>query len=139
MKLKLLSAILWIALLSSCGETKIPNTDIDVARAFIKDILENDFDEAEKFVLKDTINPREDANKQYFDLFKKDYKSRSKQDLENYRNADIIINEISTVNDSVSIVNYSNSFFRDKTSKVKMVRVNGQWMVDLKYTFSGNL
>ena len=140
MKLEFLIAILCIVVLHSCNERKVPNTDIDVARAFIIDILQNNFTEAEKFVLKeDTSNPKEDANKQYFDLFKKDYESKSKEELENYSNADIIINEISAVNDSVSIVNYSNSFRRDKSSKVKMVRKNGRWLVDLKYTFSGNL
>ena len=134
MKLKFIFAIIGITALTSCGnQRKVPNSDIDVARAFIKDILENNFKEAETFVLK------EETNKQYFDLFRKDYESKSKAELENYRNADIIINEISPVNDSVSIVNYSNSFKRDKSNKIKMVRVNGQWLVDLKYTFSGNL
>ncbi|MEJ7587513.1 MAG: hypothetical protein WKI04_08125 [Ferruginibacter sp.] len=139
MKLTFLFAVTGIIALSSCNESKVPNTDIDVARAFITDILKNEFDEAEKFVLKDTGNLKEDTNKQYFDLFKKDYESKSKDELANYRDAYIIINELSNVNDSVSIVNYSNSFKKDKTNKVKMVRVNGQWLVDLKYTFSGNL
>ena len=134
MKLKFLFAIVWIVLLSSCNnKNTIPNTDIEVARAFIKNILENNFKEAETFVL------IEETNKQYFDLFKKEYESKSREDLDNYRNADIIINEISPLNDSVSIVNYSNSFKKDKSNKLKMVRVNGQWLVDLKYTFSGNL
>ena len=134
MKLKYFFLLVLITKLCSCSDAhKIPNTDIDVARAFIKDILENNFKDAEALVLK------EETNKQYFDLFKKDYESKSKTDLDNYRQADIIINEISPVNDSISIVNYSNSFKRDKNNKLKMVRVNGQWLVDLKYTFSGNL
>jgi hypothetical protein len=120
--------------LTSCNtEKKITNTDIEVARGFIKDILDNNFKDAETFVLK------EDTNQQYFELFKKEYESKSKAELENYKNADIIINEISPINDSVSIINYSNSFKKDKSNKLKMVRINGQWMVDLKYTFSGNL
>ena len=134
MKIKILLGAFSLLLLYSCNtEKKIPNTDIDVARAFIRDVLENKFAEAEELILK------EETNKEYFDLFKKQYESKSKSELENYRNADIIINEISPVNDSVSIINYSNSFRRDKNSKVKMVRVNGQWLVDLKYTFSGNM
>jgi len=134
MKLKFLCVVVGIGLLSACNNKKtVPNTDIEVARAFIKDILENNFKDAETFVFK------EETNKQYFDLFKKEYESKSKTELENYKSADIIINEISPVNDSVSIINYSNSFKRDKSNKVKMVRVNGQWLVDLKYTFSGNL
>ena len=134
MKIKILLGAFSLLLLYSCNtEKKVPNTDIDVARAFIRDVLENKFAEAEELILK------EETNKEYFDLFKKQYESKSKSELENYRNADIIINEISPVNDSVSIINYSNSFRRDKNSKVKMVRVNGQWLVDLKYTFSGNM
>jgi len=139
MKFNFLVAATCIALLSSCSQTKVPNTDLDVARAFINDILSNNFNAAEKLVMKDTININEDTNKQYFDLFKKEYESKSKEELENYRNADIIINEISTVSDSVSIVNYSTSFLRNKSNKLKMVKVNGQWLVDLKYTFSGNM
>ncbi|MEP7110367.1 MAG: hypothetical protein ABI760_20395 [Ferruginibacter sp.] len=133
MKMKFLYAFVWIAVLCSCNGKKVPNTDIEVARAFIKDILENNFKEAEAYVLK------EDTNKQYFDLFKKEYESKSREELENYKNADIIINEISPLNDSVSIINFSNSFKKDKSNKVKMVRLNGQWLVDLQYTFSGNL
>jgi hypothetical protein len=134
MKLKLLFAFVWITLLSGCNQDKIvPNTDIEVARAFIRDILENNFKDAELLVLK------EETNKQYFDLFKKEYLSKSKAELENYHHADIIINEINQVNDSVSVINYSNSYLKDKSNKLKLVRVDGQWQVDLKYTFSGNL
>ena len=134
MKRTLLLIIIGCMALSSCNtEKKITNTDIEVARGFIKDILDNNFKDAETYVL------REETNQQYFELFKKEYESKSKAELENYKNADIIINEISPVNDSVSIINYSNSFKKDKSNKLKMVRINGQWMVDLKYTFSGNL
>ncbi|MBC7689082.1 MAG: hypothetical protein H7211_12990 [Aquabacterium sp.] len=134
MKSKIVFAILGIALFSACNSnSKVPNTDIEVARSFIKNILDNDFKAAETLVLE------EDTNKQYFDLFKKEYESKSREDLENYRKADIIINEISPVNDSVSIINYSNSFKKDKSNKLKMVRVSNRWLVDLKYTFSGNL
>ena len=134
MKMKILFTTFAAMILLSCNSKKeVPNTDIDVARAFIKDILDNNFKEAEKFVLK------EETNKQYFDLFKKEYESKSEDELSSYKNADIIINEIAPVNDSVSVINYSNSFKRDKSNKVKMVKVNGQWLVDLKYTFSGNM
>ena len=134
MNLKLLFSIFAALLLISCNSEKsVPNTDIEVARAFIQNILDNKFEEAERFVLK------EETNEEYFKLFKTEYKSKSKEELENYRNADIIINEIAPVNDSVSIINYSNSYIRDKSNKLKMVRVEGQWLVDLKYTFSGNM
>jgi len=134
MKRTLLFGLICAITLSACNsKKKVPNSDIGVAEAFIKDLLENNFKEAESFVLK------EETNQQYFDLFKKEFESKGAVELENYKKADIIINEISPVSDSVSIVNYSNSFKKDKSNKLKMVRVDGQWLVDLKYTFSGNL
>lgn len=111
---------------------QIPNTDIEVTRAFIKDILENNFKEATDFVLP------EDTNDQYFSLFKKYFESKSKEELEQYKNADIVINEINNINDSVTVVNYSNSYKKNEKNKVKVIRKNGQWLVDLKYTFPGN-
>jgi len=134
MKFTLKLSLICCLAISSCNtEKKLPNTDIEVARGFIKNILESNFKDAETFVLK------EETNRQFFDLFKKEFESKSKSELESFKNADIIINEISPINDSVSIINYSNSFKKDKTNKLKMVKINGQWMVDLKYTFSGNL
>jgi Domain of unknown function (DUF4878) len=123
-----------LAVFFSCNtEKKIPNTDIEVAREFIKDIQESNFKEAENYVLK------EESNKQYFDLFEKHFRSKTKEELEQYKNADIIVNEVSNVSDSVTIVNYSNSYKKEEKNRVKVVRINGQWRIDLKYTFSGNL
>ena len=120
--------------LDGCSSNEqIPNTDLEIARAFIKDIQENKFKEAEKFVLK------EETNQQYFDSLKEFYKRKSEKELEKYRDADIVIYEQENVSDSVTIINYSNSYKKEEKNKLKVVKVDGQWMVDLKYTFSGNL
>lgn len=130
MKIKLFTFLLLFTALTSCNDTrKNPKTDIDVARAFIKDILENDYKNAKTLVLDEEIN------NQYFELSKKDFEGKNKEELENYKNADIIINELKNVNDSVTIVNYSNSYKKDIKNEVKVVRANGQWLVDLKHTF----
>ena len=130
MKIKLLIVPLFFIVLNSCNNTgNVPNTDIDVARAFIKDILENNFKKAKSLVLDENIN------NQYFDLAKKEFESKTKEDLKKYKASDIIINELKNLNDSITIVNYSNSFKRDIRNEVKVVRVNGQWLVDLKHTF----
>ena len=72
MKVKLLFALVWICVLSACKEEKnVPNTDIDVARTFIKAILDNDFKEAETYVLK------EEMNNKYFNDFKNHFESES--------------------------------------------------------------
>jgi len=130
MKLKLLTAIFLVLLLGSCNNNRTnPTTDIDVARTFIKDILENDFKDAKRFVLD------EEMNNQYFELSKKNFEHKTKEELKEYKDADIIVNELTSVNDSVTIINYSNSYKKESKGKVKVVRVNGQWLVDLKYTF----
>ena len=130
MKLKLFITVIALAMLSSCSDKrKNPYTDIDVARAFIKDILENNYKDAKVFVL------NEDTNNQYFDLSKKEFEGKSKEELKLYKDADIIINEIKNLNDSVTIVNFSNTYKKSIKNEVKVVKVNGQWLVDLKHTF----
>ena len=112
---------------------KEPVTDTEVATTFVRDLLDNDFKEAEKYLLKD------DINMQIFERFKKQYSGKDKAILEKYKQADIIVNETSYVTDSVYIFNYSNSYSRTDKTILKLVRINNKWLVDLKYTFSGNL
>ena len=130
-----LLAPLYLMVLLSCNSVKkeSPKTDTDVATAFIRDVLDNNLAEAEQFILKD------ESNDQYFDRFKQQYSKKGKDELDKYKASDIIINEISNVTDTVTVVNYSNSYDKSVKNKVKVVRINGKWLIDLKYTFSGNL
>lgn len=123
------------AVLLSCSTDtkKTPVTDMEVARAFVRNILDNKFEEAEQFLLKD------ETNTQIFERFKKQYSQKDKATLEKYKDADIIVNERSYVTDSVFIFNYSNSYSKSDKTILKLVRIDGKWLVDLKYTFSGNL
>ncbi len=57
---------------------------------------------------------------------------------EQYRQASINILEERTVSDSVHIINYKNSF-DNIARKVKVVDTKDGWLVDLVYTFDGNL
>ena len=117
-----------------CNEKKsLPDSDIDVARTFIRNIQDNNFDEAANFILTDQ------ENKAALAKLKKDAKSKSTSELEKYQMADIIIDEIEPLNDSVSLINYAISSNRTQKNKLKLIKRNGQWLVDLKYTFSGNL
>jgi Domain of unknown function (DUF4878) len=118
----------------SCREKKtLPDSDIDAARTFIKSIQDNNFSEAESFILADQ------ENKAALSKLKKDAGSKSTAELEKYKNADIIIDELEPVNDSVTIVNYAISSNKAQKNKLKLIKRNGQWLIDLKYTFSGNL
>ena len=131
--MKLFTVVAALAVFSSCNDKRTnPTTDIDVARAFIKDVLENDFTDAKTFVLD------EEMNKQYFELSKKNFEGKSGDELKKYKEAEIIIYELQPLNDSVTIINYSNSYKKDVKNILKVVRINGQWLVDLKYTFQEN-
>lgn len=132
-KILFCSAIL--ALLYACKSEvkKEPVTDVEVATAFVRDILDNKFDEAGRFLLKD------ETNTQIFERFRKQYSTKDKQILDKYKAADIIVNEISYVTDTICIFNYSNSYSKDVKTKLKVVRIDQKWLIDLQYTFSGNL
>ena len=124
-----------VIILFSCNNNRLdtPKTDTDVATAFIRDILDNRPSEAEQFLLKD------DTNKDYFQSFREQYGRKDKTELDKFKASEIIIYEISKVTDSVTIINYSNTYKKDLKNKLKLVRINGQWLIDLKYTFSGNM
>ena len=131
---KILGICIITSLLVSCyvGGTKTPVTDTDVATAFIRAVLDNDFKKAQEFLLTD------DTNLQYFETFQHQYQTKEKEELAKYKAADILINEIKPLNDSVHIVDYSNSYKRELKNKLKLIWVDGKWMVDLKFTFTEN-
>ncbi len=135
MNRQLAALLAFTILLLSCNNDKksVPDTDINVATTFIRDILDNNIDDAEQYILKDTVNM------QYFERFKQAYLQKDKAELEKYKSADILINENSAVNDTVSIINYSNSYKKESKNVLKVVRINGKWLIDFKYTFSGNM
>lgn len=123
------------AFTASCNneQKKAPVTDIEVANTFVRDLLDNNFTDAEAYLLKD------ETNNQLFERFKKQYNKQNEATLAKYKQSDIIVNETSYVADSIFIFNYSNTFNSKDKTVLKLVRMNGKWLVDLKYTFSGNL
>jgi hypothetical protein len=125
--IKKLAATAIIISLFSCsgGSKKTPVTDTDVATTFIRNILDDDFPNAEQYLVKNEFN------QQYFERFRQEYHAKDKTELANYKAAEIIIYDIKPVNDSVHIVNYSNTYKKEIKNKLKMVWVNGKWLVDL--------
>lgn len=130
---KIIYAALFFTAFISCNNTAKTNpvTDTDVATAFIRAVLDNDFKTAEKYLLKD------ETNLQYFESFQHQYKLKTSNELEKYKSADIIINSLEPLSDT-TIINYSNSYEKNSKTKIKLVRSNGQWLVDLKFTFTEN-
>jgi hypothetical protein len=120
-------------LLFSCNSNvkNAPVTDTDVATAFIRGVLDNDFKTAQQYLLND------ETNTQYFETFKHQYQLKDKSELEKYKAADIIINSLEPLKDT-TIINYSNSYKKDMKNKLRLIRSNGKWLIDLKYTFAEN-
>lgn len=122
-----LITVQFLLLLSACSsKDALPGTDIEAAKQFVDNIWHNDFKKAETLLLND------EANKQTFDGFKVYYNRLPKVQLEKYKNATLILNTVIPVNDSVSIVNYSPDFNKSEKNELKVVRVKGQWYIDLK-------
>jgi hypothetical protein len=130
--LKYCSFIL-IFLLGSCAQ-KYPaaTTPLEGAREFIDGYLKGDFTKAQAYMIND------DENQKDLLKIKRDYNAKSEEQKHDYAAASIIINEDAALNDTMHIINYSNSY--DKIArKVKVIQRDGKWLVDFKYTFDGNL
>lgn len=115
-------------------QTHFPPADnsLDAAREFIDGCLKGNFDKALFYMQKD---PENITN---LEKMKASWEKRSKNDRKQYQQASIIIEEIDSLNDSTDIINYKNSFDRI-ARKVKVVKTPEGWMVDFKYTISGNI
>lgn len=107
-------------------------TPLESGREFIDGCLKGDFKKAAAYMIDDKEN-QSDLLK-----IKRDYDSKSSDQKHAYLTASIIINEDAAVNDTIHIINYKNSYDQF-ARKVQVVQRNGKWLVDFKYTFTGNL
>jgi len=134
--MKSLSLSLFVLVMMICGcntyNYKPATTALEGGREFIDACLKGDFEKAAFYMIEDSTNTSN------LTKIKNDYKLKSSEDRHNYATASIIINSDEAIDDSTHIVNYSNSY--DKINrKVKVINRNDSWLVDFKYTFSGNL
>ena len=109
-----------------------PEGDLDAARTFIRDALDGRFSQARQLMLPDSTNDQRMADTE------RTYQNMSQADKVGQRNATIQIHKTREVNDSVRIVSYSNSF-KNRVDSLRLVRINGEWLVDLKFTFQDRL
>ena len=102
--------------------------DVDAARNFIRSALDGKFDEARTYMLGDS------SNTNYMDVAERSYQRAEQAVKDGYRVSAIHVHQVKPVNDSTSIVIYSNSFKNDHDT-LKVLKVNNQWLVDLKYLY----
>ena len=100
----------------------------EAGREFIRASLDGEYDKALFYLLKDSTN----TNVMLLDKWKKDYTRRKQEDKINYKDANIIALRITEVNDSTAEYVYTNTFEVADTTTIKIVKVNGEWLVDLK-------
>ena len=110
------------------AKTKKNADPLEAGREFINASLTGDYDYAKKYLLADS------TNLMYFDRFVEFDEKKPATDKEGYKNSNIIINSTENVSDSVTIINYSNTY-KKEPSRIKLIKKNNEWLVDFKYTF----
>ena len=109
---------------------KKPEDALDAAREFVRAVLDGDYKRAELYVLP------EEEDLRLFHRYKDYMKNQPEKERLGLKSSSILINKVEQLNDSVSIINYSNSFSK-KPMDIRAVKKDGEWWVDFKYTFSG--
>lgn len=127
-----------ILLLTACNDSTKkpevkPENGMDAAGEFLRAALDGNYKKARTYLVNDT------TNKQMIDIYEGDYNNGlSPEDKKAYKAASIrFLKETHTINDSVTIVHYSNSY-KNKPDSLKIIKMNGQWFVDLNFTFQIN-
>lgn len=119
-----------LIILASCSnQRKVDLTDpLESGRGFIDASLKGDYVRAKEYLLQDSIND------DYLDGLKDFSKNLTKIERENYRDANIIIDSLIEVSDSVNILYFANTYKKEQ-QKLKLIRKDNKWLVDFKYTF----
>ncbi|HSU29345.1 MAG TPA: hypothetical protein VLJ68_13250 [Chitinophagaceae bacterium] len=116
----------------ACNSNHSPapaDSDVDAAREFLRAALDGDFTRAKSYLLQDS------ANLQCLDIAEEKYQHLGPDTINGYRGASITFyTPPITPNDSTTILAFSNSFMNQKDT-LRIVRVNGNWLVDLKYLY----
>jgi hypothetical protein len=106
--------------------------DIDAARNFIRAALDGDYENGRKMLVNDS------TNFQYFTEYEKSYSKMQEDEKKKYKEASINVHSISQVNDSTTVIIFSNSYKNDHDT-LKLIKATGQWLVDLKYLFNHDM
>ena len=98
----------------------------DAGREFIRASLDGNYEKASFYLYADS------TNKMMFAKWKKDYDAMTPEERQKYKDADILPIDIHPVNDSVTLYTFANSYKKKDTTTIGVVKIKGDWMVDLK-------
>ena len=124
-----LAALLLIAACNNSDSDKSGNSenDIDAARNFIQSALYNDFQKARTYMLQDTPNLNQMAAIERINL--------SEEEKKGLAGASIKIHNVNKINDSTTVVIYSNSY-KNNQDTLRVKRIAGKWLVDFDYIWN---
>ncbi len=105
---------------------------MDAARNFLNAALKGDYKDASAFMLKDS------ANLEYLNVTERGYKNLSPDEKSKLKASSLRFFDTKQVNDSTTITIFANSFKNDKDT-LRILKINGQWLVDLKYLFEHDM
>ena len=129
MKIKYLSAAFLLFLSIACNDSadnKKAENDTDAAREFVRAVLDGDFSKASFYLLKDS------TNQLLIERQKKNYEQLNSLERNNYKESSIRPVGIIKENDSTTIFRYYHSANPTDTTPLRIVKQNGEWLVDLK-------
>jgi len=121
----LFPTLLLLAACNSSHSFKKAEDAQDAGREFIRASLDGNYEKASFYLYADS------TNQMLIRKWKKDYDGLSHDEQQQYKGADINPINIQTVNDSVTSYTYTNTYKKDTTT-IRIVRINGDWLVDLK-------
>lgn len=121
--------ILVLVQLFSCGGTENvrPSSAQETGQKFISSSLKGDFKKAEELLLNNS------ENKTLFQTYRRFYDRMSEQQRKGYQTASFEIESWQDLNDSTSIIRYTNDFMHQPT-ELRLVRKDGEWWVDFRFT-----
>jgi hypothetical protein len=103
---------------------KAPEDDLDAVRSFIRAALDGDHETGRKLLVSDSVNLR------YYNYFEEIYNTIPPDEKQRFKSATINIHDFRHVNDSLTVVIYSNSYKKEHDT-LTVLRVQGQWLVDM--------
>ena len=121
----LFPTLLLLAACNSSQSFKKAEDAQDAGREFIRASLDGNYEKANFYLYADS------TNQMLIRKWKKDYDGLSHEEQQKYKDADIRVINLQTVNDSITSYTYANTFKMDTTT-IRIVRINGDWLVDLK-------
>lgn len=125
-----LPATLIVVFLISCGPAteQAPPAEnaMDAGREFVRAALDGDYVKAETFLYKDSMNL------QLFEQQQSNYRNLSPEKKREYQESSIRPVSITPQNDSVTLFRYYHSANTKDTTNLRIRRISGKWLVDLK-------